>query len=296
MSIITSLFVKELATEVLAKTARKLAKRYEDNATEFDLQEKFTPVVGELVETLGQLFKERQIDDIFKGITEPSEITSNVIDLLIERVKKIQTEAGGGLKVDGVLGKRMRKWLIKDNRCGGVESSLLDLPAGKPLETGDNGYPVMLYYVEEDAQGKHKLPRLTDEPAEGAAFNFLTRAIASWLGYFKLEVNYTFERKNANLIITTDSLPAGSPINFLALTSIGPPRQQQLMMTFDITETWDSVTFQACAAHEFGHAIGIRHAHVQDSSGQLMNGMLNTSVISPRRRDIEEAIKIWGAR
>lgn len=292
---LAALFAKKIAQDLLAKTARKLTKKYEENKQEFGLIDALMPDDLEVEKALGQLVSERKLDDVFKHITEPSELTGAIIDSLISRIKEIQEDTGGFLKPDGVIGKRTIKWLTTESRCGMMENSLLDLPAGSPPKAGANGYPVILFYVETDSQGNHKLPKLNDAPLPGSAFYYLSLAFSSWVGYIKLEVNSTLERGNANLIITTDSLPPGSPMNYLALTSVGPPKNQQLMMTFDVTETWTAATFQACAAHEFGHALGIRHAHVRQPD-QLMNGYLNPAIITPRLHDIMKAIEFWGAR
>lgn len=159
------------------------------------------------------------------------------------------------------------------DQCGG--NDVANPPAGPPIEV-KNGRHVVVYYLEE---GENKLPQL---PAVGGDPRFartrLTRAFEHWEARLKMDVTQTDDHTAANLIISGRTFGSEIDDSVLALTDIGPPNGTQIRMIFDLAEihlTKDD--FEACAAHEFGHAIGIRHADVSQSQPlQLMNATLGT--------------------
>ncbi|MBC7856969.1 MAG: hypothetical protein IAF94_26365 [Pirellulaceae bacterium] len=287
-----ALFALSVTKPLIEKMARKLLKKYQGDGIIKDALGDLLPEEGNLVDGLTQLIKEKKLDDVLKNITEPDELTGTIIEGITERIRDLQKDSGERLKPDGILGRMTLKWIRDRKSCGMVENEHLSL-ATAPAPKTENGRKVVLYFIEKDQSG-YKLPHLTDFPLPGSAFYFLKIAIGSWVGYLNLEANITDIRENANLVITTDSLPPGSPDNWIALTSVGPPSGQQLLLTFDKTETWSSKVFQACTAHEFGHALGIRHRNVQQPN-QLMNDTLS-DILTPQGFDIQFAQSIWGKR
>jgi len=287
------LFALSVTKPLIEKMARKLLKKYQGDGIVKDALGDLLPGDTDLITGLTQLIKERKLDDVLGSITEPDELTDLIIERITGKIKGLQEDSGNRLKPDGILGLRTLKWITDRKSCGMMENDLLSLASAPPLKLGDNGRKVILYYVEQDQSGL-KLPSLTNAPVPGSADYYLRVALTSWVGYLNLEVNPTPDLKNANLVITTDLLPPGSPDNYLALTSVGPPNGQQLQMTFDKTETWSKESFQACVAHEFGHALGIRHRDVRQAN-QLMNDTL-TDILEPQAFDIQVAQRIWGAR
>jgi Matrixin len=157
------------------------------------------------------------------------------------------------------------------DRCGG--NDLVERPHGPPVEQ-KNGRHLFVYWVEEDAQERPLLP-----PVEGSvelARSKLKSGFENWEGVLKLDVTRTGDRTAANLIVTGRDFGPEIDDSVLALTDIGPPGNVQLRMVFDTAEkTLTREQFVALAAHEFGHALGIKHSDVP-SSGQLMNGLLST--------------------
>ncbi|MGI8979349.1 MAG: hypothetical protein ACR2FY_08995 [Pirellulaceae bacterium] len=287
-----ALFALSVTKPLIEKMARKLLKKYQGDGIIKDALGDLLPEEGSLVDGLTQLIKEKKLDDVLKSVTEPEELTGSIIDGITDRIRELQKDSGERLKPDGILGRMTLKWIKERKSCGMLEKEHLTLNTAPTAEL-QNGRKVILYYIEKDHKG-HKLPVLTDFPMPGSAFYFLKIAIGSWVGYLDLEANITEFREQANLVITTDNLPPGSPDNWIALTSVGPPSGQQLLLTFDKTETWSSKVFQACTAHEFGHALGIRHRDVQQPN-QLMNDTLS-DIITPQGYDILVAQTKWGKR
>lgn len=169
------------------------------------------------------------------------------------------------------------------DRCGG--NDLVEKPKGPKIEFA-NGRHVIVYWVEEGADGRPLLP-----PVEGfpeLARSKLKEGFEKWEGVLNVDVTRTFDRTKANLIVTGKDFGPEVDDSVLALTDIGPPHDVQLRMVFDTAErTLTREQFIALAAHEFGHALGIKHAQVS-GNGHLMSDLLS-NISEPGNDDIAAA-------
>jgi len=173
------------------------------------------------------------------------------------------------------------------DQCGGNDVS--NPPPGPPVEL-KNGRHVIVFWVEEDENGLPMLPAVGGDPR--FARSRLVRAFESWEVRLKMDVTRTDDRTAANLIVSGRTFGSEVDDSVLALTDIGPPNGTQVRMIFDLAEIHLSKDdFEACAAHEFGHAIGIKHADVSQSQPlQLMNGTIS-AIREPQDDDLAAAVR-----
>ncbi len=291
-----ALFALTVSKPLIEKLARKLAQKYKDDGIETDPSGDLIPGPDELVAGLAQLLSEGKLD--LGGATEASEFKNSLLDLVMGQVLELQKDSGGQLLPDGIIGRRFLKWVREHPKCGGTDRR--PTPPGPGARTGASGRPVIRYYFEEETRADGtkgpQLPRLGVGASTNLAIAHLSIAVESWFMYLNLEVSQTGDPADANLIIASELLP-GAPDKYLALTDVGPgpAMGRQLRMTFDKTESWTPLMFQATAAHEFGHVLGIRHRDVRQPN-QLMNDTIS-QIATARQFDIEAARRLgWGSR
>lgn len=291
-----ALFALTVSKPLIEKLARKLAQKYQDDGIATDPSGDLIPGADELTVGLTQLISEGKLD--LGGATEASEFKTALLDLVVKQVKQLQEDSGGQLLPDGVMGRRFLKWVREHPKCGGTDRR--PTPPGPAARTNSSGRHVIRYFIEEETRADGtkgpKLPRLGVGASTNLALAHMSIAFESWFMHLNLEVSQTGDPADANLLINTDLLP-GAPDNYLALTDIGPgpAMGRQLRMTFDKTESWTPLMFQATAAHEFGHVLGIRHRDVRQPN-QLMNDSIS-EIATARQFDIEAARKLnWGSR
>ena len=220
-------------------------------------------------------------------------------DQLVDRAKNAITTAlklsgQPGLMIASAFATDALRWIRKKfNRCGGTDRG--NPPSGgKEIKQDGEGRHVILYYLEEDA-GEPKLPRV--EGSRQLARHLLEVAFENWELFLKIDIVRTDKLEDANLIVTGREFDSSVPTDVVALTDIGPPgglnggKQVQLRMVFDLGETYDKRDdFEATAAHEMGHALGVRHRDITNPVNQLMNDTL-TSVKMPNNLDLEAAMR-----
>lgn len=273
--------------KILAKIAKELIRRNAGLSTESE---------GTVSKALERLFAENslQLPDLAKP--DDAAIKKDFVSLA-ENAIKIALFASGqpALMAAGPLGAAGIRWLAdKFNRCGGIERGD---PAAGPVITQDaHGRHVIRYFVEEDANGEPLLPKV--EGSAELARSILELAFGSWEMFFKLDIVRTADPADANLLVTGrvfDNTEVDSSV--VALTDIGPPgglsgrKPVQLRMVYDLGETFETrVEFEAAAAHEMGHVLGVRHRDIADPANQLMNGTLH-GVTIPRRQDLDAATR-----
>jgi hypothetical protein len=251
---------------------------------------------GEVVAALERLFIEQVLK--LPEIKKPDKVDVNkegLVDLAENAVKAALFASGQpGLMVAVDVGADAIKWIAKKfNRCGGNDRG--NPPLGKLIQRNpQNGNHVIRYFLEEK-DGLPLLPAVEGSPK--LARSIFEAACTCWELFLKVEIVRTETIDDANLIVTGRVFAAPTPSDVLALTDIGPPgglagnRPVQLRMVFDLGETYDKqADFAATAAHELGHALGIRHRDLPNPAGQLMNDTL-TSVAMPQAIDLDAAVR-----
>jgi hypothetical protein len=214
------------------------------------------------------------------GITEGFEVNDEVVSNVIKGIKKIQTETRR-LRADGVIGGRTLNWLLFRPRFGHHNRSIDNLPKSNTKSTP--GGRLIRFFLEDD------LP-----PIPGAnALKLFNEAWASWSEVIDIEVHETdtADRGDANVIVKVGPFPG----SVVAKADIGPPGSRQLNITFDTSQPWTALEFQATAAHEIGHLIGIKHAHVT-AKNQLMNDFLDPAITTPQKFDVDAAVALGWKR
>ena len=275
-------FLVPVAETVIKEFAERLKERYTERGITQDAFGDLVPTADELTAGITELIRGGEFT------LDGKKVTDALVNKLEDAIEQFQKNSPGILAVDRILGRKAIKRLFTRRGCGGTTRRPTDpgpaMPRPDPLSPVPH---VILYKIVT-------LPRIGLHGTFDESFGLLNAAFASWQVHLHLKVDVTEKQENANLVVSADQLQ-GAPPNFIALTDIGPPNGRQLRMVFDVAESWDADTFRSCAAHEFGHALGVRHRDVPQE-GQLMNDSLDKKVKFPGAFDLQAAKRIWGAK
>jgi len=246
---------------------------------------------AKLADSLKRLF----IENVFKlppNADGPQSMDDSFVHLAKGAIKTALLASGQpNLALVSELSVEASKWILnKFNRCGGNDRS--EPPVGPGIAIDPQGRRVIRYFVEESAPNTPNLPPVNGSPF--VALGILTTAFDQWEIFLNVDVVRTPTINDANLVVSTKRFGPEVPDAYIALTDIGPPGSvnggKSLRLAFDGGETFDAATFAACAAHEFGHFLGIRHRD-NPQRGQLMNDTLSDVTI-PTDQDIQVAKRI----
>jgi Ca2+-binding RTX toxin-like protein len=139
----------------------------------------------------------------------------------------------------------------------------------------------------------------------GTVMNFdfmavLNQAFASWSAIANIDFQFVNDGGGNFGVGTTAQIRIGAGFidgnsNVLARAYNPGGSATNGDMIFDSGESsfWNASSFLAVAAHEIGHAIGIRHTSV---AGSLMEPFYNPAITGPQADDIAAAQTIYGAR
>ena len=217
--------------------------------------------------------------------TEPGDFRPELVDIVMKTLKELQANTGK-LKPDGVLGEKTLHWLL--NRPFGHHDRPLDsLPKSKTNSSPDDALHAVRYFIDNNGE----LPQIPNHP-DVKTLKLLRTALESWVDVCNLDVKQTGNKEDANVIVNVKLLP-GEHSSVVAIADVGPPRDRQLELSFDRAETWTPHKFQATAAHEFGHNLGLHHI---GEANQLMNDTLHDDIATPQKADAAAAVRIWGKR
>jgi len=217
--------------------------------------------------------------------TEPSDFRPELVDIVMKTLKGLQSNTGI-LKADGVFGERTLHWLL-NRPFGHHDRPIESLPKSKTTSDPSNDIHAVRYFIDNNSE----LPRIPNLP-DVKVLKHLREALESWVDVCNLDVKQTGNKADANVVINVKLLP-GEHSSVVAIADVGPPRDRQLELSFDRAETWTPHKFQATAAHEFGHNLGLHHI---GEARQLMNDTLHDDIATPQAADIAAAVRIWGKR
>lgn len=171
---------------------------------------------------------------------------------------------------------------IKKRRCGLPDFNLTD-----PNSVCKWPMKKVTYYHEI------KLPGLTDEQI-AQAYDI---AFSQWAAVCDLEPTRVSAANKANIFARSGAGKkyqldgAGGTLAWSELPC-GVHETIQLDQMFDEAEDWSFNMAVAVICHELGHALGLPHL----SWGNLMAPYYDANVTAPQSGDIEEMVKLYGAR
>jgi hypothetical protein len=272
-----------VSEELIKVLARKVFHKYTSDDT--IVREVGDLLLGpdKLAEGLTNLINNKLLN--LGAATEPGDFRPELVDLVMKKLKELQGNTGI-LKPDGILGEKTLHWLL--NRPFGHHTRPLDtLPKSNTTAAPDDRIHAVRYFIDNSGE----LPAIPNLPGN-KVLKLLREALESWVEVCDLDVKQTGNRADANVIINVKLLP-GEHHSVVAIADVGPPRDRQLELSFDRAETWTPHKFQATAAHEFGHNLGLHHI---GEPRQLMNDTLHDDIAAPQSADIAAAVRIWGKR
>ena len=270
-----------VSAELIAILARKLFARQSMNPALISAAGNFLLGPGQIAEGIKNLLATGDLS--LGSATEASDFSDALVDKVVEVVKRVQA-GKPGLDVDGILGQQTLRFLL--NRVfGHYNRPHESLPPSTTRSEPGVGKNAIRFFLDEN-----RLPDVAGL-SQGQAEQLLSEAWASWQEICDIDVKHSSKREEANVIIRVRPL-TDQPASVLAIADVGPPRGRQLDLSFDVNEQWTPFRFQATAAHELGHILGLNHTAVPN---QLMNDTLHDNIMLPQTDDIKAAVAIWGA-
>lgn len=204
-----------------------------------------------------------------------------------------------GLVVDGVVGPKTLR-AMKTPRCGCPD-------------VADEGSAVNLQFMRMQAVAQENKARWTKHGLTYAVASYVSgvsktrqlkifaAAFKSWSDICGLDIQVIRDTKKADLVLSTGE---GRRHKFdgrggtLAWAYLPNGQDKQLLMRFDLSETWvhnpkqRGVLLANVAGHEFGHLLGLDHSK---KSGALMAPFYNPHVAVPQKSDdVSRMTAIYG--
>lgn len=271
-----------VSAELIAMLARKLFARQAANPAVLAGAGDFLLGPGKIAEGIKNLLEMGDLKSVLGTATDVADFHEALVDKLIAKIEEIQKETPG-LKVDGVLGRQTLMHLLK-RVFGHYHRPIESLPPSTTQSAPGLGRNELRYWIE-----KGRLPEVSGL-TQTQVLQRLREAWGSWKEVCNLDAKHAKSREEANVIIQLRQL-TDQPQSVLAVADVGPPRGFQLDLSFDVAEQWTAHRFQATAAHEIGHLLGLRHSSVPR---QLMNDTLHDDIKVPMEDDISKVAAIWG--
>lgn len=195
------------------------------------------------------------------------------VEDIIEAIKKFQDFFG--LTKDGKVGPKVLK-LVMASRCGNSDAKL-EMAAALQSQWRKRN---LTYFIESYVDG---LDRAT-------VAKVLDSAWTEWENVTNISLKQV-DNSQADIIISTGSGRRSNfdgPSGTLAWAYLPNGNDSQLLMRFDLSETWTvnptdrGILLKNVACHEFGHLLGLEHSSVQSA---LMAPYYNANVSKPQSND-----------
>lgn len=217
--------------------------------------------------------------------------TGQITEDLVQTYTK-QFQEMVGVEADGNLDPKVVRAMQTMPRCGCKDYSLIS-SQNAGVNSWKNGMTIT-YFVEKYVDG---LSKSDQDDLQALAFK-------QWADVADLKFQRVTNKSQANVILSTGR-GAGDqfdgPSGTLAWAYL-PPRpdfQGQLLMRFDLDETWirgvtdRGILYLNVATHEFGHLLGLEHSKV---SKALMAPYYAVGITKPQAQDdIPRIQAIYGA-